>query len=94
MRRSKVGHRIIGYLPLLSTQSKKTHLNFSKAVEDLRSACFRQLFSSVCAAYQAGGVYMNLLGKEICMLPVIPFIIQDTQEGNHLCQCSGYFLLV
>jgi len=84
-RKAKAAHRIIGYLPVLANLAESNTNDFETADFKLRNTCFDLLFASVCKAYADGGVFMDVCGKMLCMIPLIPFIIQDSQEGNKLC---------
>ena len=87
--RSSEAQRIVGYLPILHTEAKNKPMALVRAEQELRIRCFSALFHTICQAYQNGGIYFNILGKCVCCLPVIPFIIQDSQEGNSLSGCKG-----
>ena len=51
----------------------------------MKQKCWSIILKEVKRAYEEGGIYMSVLGKDILVLPMVPFIQQDNVEGAALC---------
>ena len=89
VRFSPLAHRIVGYMPILESRSHQNTVGYKRESWRLRNACFTHLFKSVVDAYKNGGVYLKICNKEVCCIPCIPCILQDTQEGLKCCCVRG-----
>ena len=91
VRQMQAAQRIVAYIPLLASKALKKTQGFKDAQNKLRVTCLDLVFRSMRAVYEsaAGGIYLRLFGRTIFFIPFIPFIVQDSQEGNKICFCSG-----
>ena len=89
VRFSTLAHRIVGYMPILESRSHQNTVGYKKESWRLRNACFSHMFKSVVDAYNNGGVYLKIRNKEVCCIPCIPCILQDTQESLKCCAVRG-----
>lgn len=58
---------------------------FSQFKAKLKQDCWNILLQEVKRAFEEGGIYMSVLGNDILVVPMVPFIQQDNVEGAALC---------
>ncbi len=97
--------RLLGFFPEIPFTEEQ--LNANKKNEafatQVHSMVISSLVSRVNEIYNGGGVKMDILDEEWSLIPVIPFLITDTQEAQtqkgchhgwnsqqpcHCCHCS------
>jgi len=85
VRQRKSAWRICGYLPKLEGQAAKSTTAFKEAQIELYLGCMSFFFEPICAAYDAGGIFVSVLGKVVCIVPVVAFFTVDSMEAGLMC---------
>ena len=85
VRQRKGAWRVCGYLPKLEGQAAKNTTAFQEAQIDLYLACMSFFFEPLCEAYDAGGIYVAILDRVVCIVPVVAYFTVDSMEAGLMC---------
>ena len=82
---SKEGYReyVASLEKTVASKAEKT--NVSDVELDVFHRSLDIIFSPIRECAQAGGFKYEVDGAEVTLVPLIPFLVQDTDEGNKLC---------
>jgi hypothetical protein len=86
----------IGLIPEMDgTKGYCAHQEVKDAKANIIHKCMNAVLKPIIAAYESGGVYLELFGKTQCFLPVMCAMVQDSKDGNMLtgvlCSCKTNF---
>lgn len=76
-------------MPHIDNRGLRSTQHFKDTRTRLYNSCLEALFQSMCAAYDAGGFYLLVLGELRYFVPVVAFFCQDSKEGDLLCGKYG-----